>query len=158
MAREFKRQLEIPSSVDSKKFQCVWEPTGHLKVTAPLKIPQIFKNDDDSLLNADKKSQRRYFLKVLKVNIHLRFLGNFIAIIRKIRRFTPNYIHIYFSKETWLISHYLKSIKNIYCRNSELELYLNNLSLLKFIFLAETHVFIYSAVKKFRNFFSQVYL
>jgi len=38
VAREFKRQLEIPNSVDSKLFQCLWEQNGQLKVSAPLKF------------------------------------------------------------------------------------------------------------------------
>merc|ERR1712055_997513 len=38
VAREFKRQLEIPNSVDSKSFQCLWEQNGQLKVSAPLKF------------------------------------------------------------------------------------------------------------------------
>lgn len=36
VAREFKRQLEIPSSVDSQNFQCLWDKKGQLKVIAPL--------------------------------------------------------------------------------------------------------------------------
>jgi len=36
IAREFKRQLEVPSSVDANKFQCFWDKKGLLKVIAPL--------------------------------------------------------------------------------------------------------------------------
>jgi len=38
VAREFRRQLEIPNSVDSSAFECLWDAQGHLRVSAPLKF------------------------------------------------------------------------------------------------------------------------
>jgi len=74
VAREFKRQLEIPNSVDSKQFQCIWEQNGQLKVSAPLK----FSSDHSLLANKTNiketnhnttKNENNYTHKILQTKI-----------------------------------------------------------------------------------------
>jgi len=70
VAREFKRQLEIPNSVDSKQFQCIWEQNGQLKVSAPLK----FSSDHYLLANKTNhnttKNENTHTHKILQTKIN----------------------------------------------------------------------------------------
>jgi len=65
VAREFKRQLEIPNSVDSKQFQCIWEQNGQLKVSAPLKF-----SSDHSLLAHSNNETNHSTTKNENTNTH----------------------------------------------------------------------------------------
>ncbi|MEN2497576.1 MAG: Hsp20/alpha crystallin, variant 2 [Marteilia pararefringens] len=57
ISREFKRQLEIPSSVDSQKFQCFWGSNNKLKVSAPLKLSD--DNAEKGIIENSRKSRHK---------------------------------------------------------------------------------------------------